>query len=132
MAPAWKVGWVQALGGSNPPFSASNSLDLEPEKALLRGSFCLIVQVCVQMVTRFALVSAQVLDDLLASMWIAEPDLPLLSGFPKILCCLDLQTRPETGRFRIEMCISGAVTAVKQRPLRHVRGHPKLRNVVDC
>ena len=22
MAPAWKVGWVQALGGSNPPFSA--------------------------------------------------------------------------------------------------------------
>jgi hypothetical protein len=28
--------------GSNPPFSASNSLDLELEKALLRGSFCLL------------------------------------------------------------------------------------------
>ena len=39
---------MKALGGSNPPFSASNSLDLEHEKALLRGSFCLIVQVFVQ------------------------------------------------------------------------------------
>ena len=34
MAPAWKVGWVQALGGSNPPFSANKS---DPNK----GSFLL-------------------------------------------------------------------------------------------
>ena len=27
---------------SNPPFSASNSLDLEPQEALLRGSFCFL------------------------------------------------------------------------------------------
>ena len=31
--------------GAPPPCFASNSLDLELKKALLRGSFCLIVQV---------------------------------------------------------------------------------------
>ena len=41
MARAWKARWVQALGGSNPPFSASNSLDLEPVLVLLSGEFFL-------------------------------------------------------------------------------------------
>jgi hypothetical protein len=33
---------------SHTPSSASNSLDLEPEKALLIGSFCLVGQVRIQ------------------------------------------------------------------------------------
>ena len=42
----------QERGGSNPPFSASNSLDLEPQKALVRGSFCLVVQVFVHLIDK--------------------------------------------------------------------------------
>jgi hypothetical protein len=35
-------------GGSNPPFSASNSLDLEPQQGHLSGEFLLLVQFLVQ------------------------------------------------------------------------------------
>ena len=49
MAHAWKACWVKALGGSNPPFSASNSLELEPQKGDSEREFLLLVQLRVQL-----------------------------------------------------------------------------------
>ena len=69
MAPAWKVGWVQALGGSNPPFSAKyewrllyggairmccncadsgrrNGGTISTESPILRIKMCLILGPC--------------------------------------------------------------------------------------